>query len=1163
MNSHFCFVSYELNPFTPGGVGVFLRHALNDLLARGHRVSLLLGVDSETFSDIVSSSSVLFPNPHLLRFFRAPEFSRAVPFAADACPDEAMYNSLLFAAGVSHIHKDEAVDVCEFFDYCGPAYQTLVNRFLSPSDYPNRVGIRLHSTTELIVHETNAPIDRCRLLHFGMERAALTLCDYVVSPGSSFFKEHILGLYPFLAGKQVITSTPPFTPLGSVDSNAKKNNILFVGRLSKVKGADLFVRAAVELLQSGDTAAFSGDFILVGPEEHVTEGLTKNALLALIPDRHRNRFHFIGQQTHAEILDIANSTIFAVFANTIESFCYAAHEIHKSGVPLIVRDIPAFRDHFTDTADASFFNGSQEDLVRCMQALLADPPLRARLAQSGTDWRPQQSFGARYLADLSSVDPSSGGCGASVEHGLGETTVIILSDKNKHHLSVTLKSLDARCIPFILDPCSTSPVGQKFLGSHWVLKKPHSRYSTVTGLSSIPLADSLIILQAGQTLAPSYLESARRLFARANPIGYVTCAYKNHGRLIIDGLYLSPEHALLVRRGLSLGIVHRTRRGSRLAEFIDDNSPQGEVIRLLRSIRSSKVGAFLPLIGVRDETARPHYPHAYETSSALRRCSQLISPHFVGACASNIAGPDAATNAVDFGLLSLPGAWSALVQASKVDPTITLIRPCTAHPLRASNICWLTNIDCAELGPLPWSDVNVVGEWTTPQVLGGRKRGGMKGVSGWLSFFAPSNCTVSFKGNSEGGLVQIIRGGRSTLVDTYSKSETTLALRLQDPLPAFVTAEGELTSYSNSTRFHETTPTRLMQFLRRFHFFDHEIAAIHSLDRTELKELRLDDTLASRLFSYKDLLDQCECCPTNAILSALLEAATGGKLRNLVFIGHHEDFATLANSFLLQQSTATLRLVWPDSMQWDPAHAPNEIVFRWRRLLSQAPHSRITLLSSSKGICEFFRSTGVPCKPWLGVPLPETTTFFDSANNPTSPIFLVNGSASTNVLPALHAAIYQQARTKTSRTIYLEVHEHHAWQVAQDLGKSHLLTPCDNIWNLISADGPGVAISLSPNNGLMTRVIRFLEYGKWPLIAYSDQIYTADILNTLFAIAEWEDSLQVASALSNLPAIATEENKALYRHTAMAHAEAYAAQTLNLANFDMFHESCSFLTVGP
>src|SRR5262249_10875536 len=91
-----------------------------------------------------------------------------------------------FALALEALQRQEEIDLIEFPEYAGVAFATLRRR-LQPSNLGAvPVAIRIHGAMELIDQvEGVQNADRDRLQMYRMERVALQLADYVLTPSKS------------------------------------------------------------------------------------------------------------------------------------------------------------------------------------------------------------------------------------------------------------------------------------------------------------------------------------------------------------------------------------------------------------------------------------------------------------------------------------------------------------------------------------------------------------------------------------------------------------------------------------------------------------------------------------------------------------------------------------------------------------------------------------------------------------------------------------------------------------------------------------------------------------------------------------------------------------------------------------------------------------------
>ncbi len=376
------FISYEIYPTTPGGVGAFVTATTRMLLRNGHDVALILDLSTAEFRAWTQSHSKrVIDGSGTLQSYQADDLCADIELARENFPSEAHWKSYRFAWCLKKVHLKQHLDFAEFIDYCGAAYYSLIERAHHPDAFPGRIAIRLHNTIEVIARRTESSFEDFRLADFALERAALAMVDVVLSSGQAYFDEEIATLYT-IDRRRLHLSPLVCEVREPVVRREQARDVLFVGRLSTFKGLDRFLHAAVAILSDAAVSDTVGDFIVIGPSETVSSGQSEAALLAIAAGHLGERIKILGRLGHDQIRRHYETASCAVFANRMESFCYAAHEAHLAGVPLVLTEIPTFRDFFVDAETALLVDGSVSSLVRAILRLATDRELNHRLSIS-------------------------------------------------------------------------------------------------------------------------------------------------------------------------------------------------------------------------------------------------------------------------------------------------------------------------------------------------------------------------------------------------------------------------------------------------------------------------------------------------------------------------------------------------------------------------------------------------------------------------------------------------------------------------------------------------------------------------------------------------------------------------------------------------------------
>jgi len=175
-----------------------------------------------------------------------------------------------------------------------------------------------------------------------------------------------------------------FTP---VESPARsQEEILFVGRLAREKGADILLEAMPRILAQRPEATLTliGD----GPEEVRLHDTARGLGLA-------DRVRFAGAQPQAVLPEHYRRAALLVLPSRREGFGLVLVEALGCGCPVVAADLPAVRELLDDGRGGRLFRAENPaELARAVLELLDDAQAAAALAQRGRaavtesyDWR--------------------------------------------------------------------------------------------------------------------------------------------------------------------------------------------------------------------------------------------------------------------------------------------------------------------------------------------------------------------------------------------------------------------------------------------------------------------------------------------------------------------------------------------------------------------------------------------------------------------------------------------------------------------------------------------------------------------------------------------------------------------------------------------------------
>jgi len=629
-----CFVSYEIHPTTWGGCGVLIHHAAEHLLAAGHQVVLLLDVPESYFQTFVDKDRLGLSNPDRCRAYRVDALCEDFAFSQAQVPCIFQYKSLRFLHALRKVQALERPDFVEFFDYCGPGYYTFVDRLFARQTSSTPVlGCRLHGTIEILDRfGAGSAKDIDRLTLYAMEHRALALAESVLSPSNAYYEAFYRGVYELEPERAILSPPPklPFAPVTGRPSSKGAFNIVFIGRMFHLKGVDQFVHAAVMLLKRRPDLTCNVELIGYDSTESPVPGSYTKYLQTLIPARLRERFVFTGQLSHDGISQRLNQALFAVFPNRTESFCYALHEAYDAGVPVIVNDLPAFRDFFTHERNALVYDSSTGGLAAAMEQLIGDDSLRERLcrpypvAEHPLGPFYDQPIALRALGDRSPSQREGPGVGSLVTEGAAPAQpgdaqpplIVVLCSSSDVAGSPALASLAEQTTQHFKVVClvPTQPDAEETL---WWLGRPwhiRGRAGEPIEASDVITTHEFAVLRAEDRLDPTWLELCQRALARRAELAFAGTWLQRAGVVQPLTLDVLPELYPFERGSELPRALARTLPGTLLCDLLDPSLGNlGLIGYLWSAVTRWGHGALLPTPMVH----AAHEPHTTPDPGAL------------------------------------------------------------------------------------------------------------------------------------------------------------------------------------------------------------------------------------------------------------------------------------------------------------------------------------------------------------------------------------------------------------------------------------------------------------------------------------------------------------------------------------------------------------------
>jgi glycosyltransferase involved in cell wall biosynthesis len=379
----FGFVTSELFPVTRGGAAVFHYRIIVELLKRGHQVHGLLDAAEDKAGQFRAREKAKLPNPANFHLLSISELLGSPDPEMTYTTSWYLAKSRQWFAALEKFLARTELDLLEFPDFYGFGQTAIAAHRWMDFAPRTKFVVRSHLTMEQIQEpEIGCYVDRTALIMHEQERSALVGADAVLAPSASHAR-HIVEKYR-LKENRIVLSPLPVEPLPIAASPGNdRHEILFIARLFHFKGADIFVDAAVRLLETNQQFDPRIRFVLIGYDGQMAPGNRSFAdyLRRRIPDRLKDRFEFTGQLGPEKVAERLARTLCYVCPSRTESFAYSVHEAVAAGVPVILSDLPGFTDLFQHEENCLKFDGSAADLAEKILRMAGDKPLRAKLAK--------------------------------------------------------------------------------------------------------------------------------------------------------------------------------------------------------------------------------------------------------------------------------------------------------------------------------------------------------------------------------------------------------------------------------------------------------------------------------------------------------------------------------------------------------------------------------------------------------------------------------------------------------------------------------------------------------------------------------------------------------------------------------------------------------------
>lgn len=403
-----CIATWELKPFTAGGIGTLVHNILKTCDFEKIELSVLWYGEKHFSPQMLGK---LFPQ---CRFFSVHDWKTGDEFfdpPGDKFQSQRHLNSFELMKALKKIELELGkFDVIEFPDFAGAAYATLQEKLLGRAFLDTKIAVRIHSTESVLRRYDHRSPDFANPFVADMERKALLDADFVIShlePIAADVTSHFG--FPDEWKQKVRTEYPPILANGKTNERLMRFDadtpLVFSSKIQWVKRPHAFINAAVSFMRS--CPDYKGDAYLLA---HFIDAELLDHCKRLIPEALKPRFAFM-HSASSELRDSIIGKGIVVFPNSYESFCLAAYEANQLGGYVVVNGLnPAFGSGtgWLDGQNCTKFTGSVSDLSRQLVAiwqrkqlsnqLISHPQFRAMCWQGSEIPKCQKSSSGGRLA---------------------------------------------------------------------------------------------------------------------------------------------------------------------------------------------------------------------------------------------------------------------------------------------------------------------------------------------------------------------------------------------------------------------------------------------------------------------------------------------------------------------------------------------------------------------------------------------------------------------------------------------------------------------------------------------------------------------------------------------------------------------------------------------
>jgi len=388
------FVTFELSPFSAGGIGRVIHNQLKAMSAADRARSIVVLLDEKVD---VAAFSACFPGARLVLADSNDEGGRhggrvhhPPRWAYSNTPWH--WKSAVAYRALKALADRETIDYVEFTDYTGVGFVSIQEKRLSGFLKDAILAVRLHSTRAIIAKHEASALSASDLNLIDLERKALRDCDLVVgqlAPVAEATRE-AFGFSTEEWAPRLHIQAPPVLldtrgPVAASIVPAPDTPIVYGSKVQRFKRPDLFIRGVNIFCNAHPDV---GCEVLLSA--HSFDEAYRDSILKLIPAEHSARYNTDAPRDSAQREPLIAKSVF-VAPSDFESFCLSAYEAALLGAVVVLNGAnSAFGDGspWIDGVNCFKFDGSPQSLAAALERAFArKAPLEmVRIPQDAPPW---------------------------------------------------------------------------------------------------------------------------------------------------------------------------------------------------------------------------------------------------------------------------------------------------------------------------------------------------------------------------------------------------------------------------------------------------------------------------------------------------------------------------------------------------------------------------------------------------------------------------------------------------------------------------------------------------------------------------------------------------------------------------------------------------------